>query len=79
MGLQSMGSVLASILVVMPDELTGALEGAVNSLEAASVFQVNCLAATLKNVREACERTLACGSSNDVLYSVPLSVPLPVS
>ena len=48
MGLQSMGNVLASILVVMPDALTGALEGAVNSLEAASVFQVDCHAAALQ-------------------------------
>ena len=48
MGLQSMGSVLASILVVMPDALTGALEGAVNSLEAASVFQVKRRAAALQ-------------------------------
>ena len=59
MGLQSMGSVLASILVVMPDALTGALEGAVNSLEAASVFQVKRRAAALKDVRGACERMLA--------------------
>ena len=39
MGAASMGSVLASILVVMPDALTGALEGAVNSLEAAQSFR----------------------------------------
>ena len=60
MGLQSMGSVLASILVVMPDALTGALEGAVNSLEAASVFQVRRHAAALKDVRRVCEKMLAC-------------------
>ena len=78
MGLQSMGSVLASILVVMPDALAGALEGAVNSLEAVSVFQVHCHAAALKGVREACERMLACCSSCDVLRSLSLSVPLSV-
>ena len=78
MGLQSMGSVLASILVVMPDALTGALEGAVNSLEAASVFQVKRHVAAVKDVRGAHERLRAGCSSYAVLWSMPLSVPPPV-